>query len=322
MEEITSETSKYIHDRKEGLEKSLKVRSDRVNSTFMNGFDWNRIISIAGLSGAGKSTILRQWIREINELNKDQKFEVLSFQFEMLGTDEIARDISAKLGKPIKELYSATGRLSDEDFQAVQDIIKELKEYPINVVDNIGTVQEVVDTILYFVSSRNLKEDKKGIIVTLDHTLLVKGKDRDTEKDIIDDLMKALVALKKLLASKGVKCLFFVLSQLNRNLETTERITNPKLHYPNKNDLFGASSVYYSSDYVIIMHRPCLIEGLGNSYGPGNQKFPGGLPVFNPKNGQQPLIYLHVIKERFGQNRILAMLDDLQSSNIKDFKLS
>lgn len=133
--------------------------------------------------------------------------------------------------------------------------------------------------------------------------------------------MHMLVALKKYLTSLGVKVLFIVLSQLNRNIESNDRIINPRLQYPNKTDLFGASSIYYSSDYVIIIHRPAVIEGLGNWYGPAVKGFPNGLPIYNPSNSNQPMIYLHIIKERFGMNRVLAMVDELEKSRVTEYDL-
>lgn len=60
MEDIVAETVTYIERRRSGEETSLKVASKRINDTFMDGFDWGRIVTIAGLSGSGKSTLLRQ----------------------------------------------------------------------------------------------------------------------------------------------------------------------------------------------------------------------------------------------------------------------
>lgn len=60
MPEVVEEARIYIEDRKAGKQKSLRVGSRKVNETFMDGFDWNRIVTVAGLSGAGKSTIVRQ----------------------------------------------------------------------------------------------------------------------------------------------------------------------------------------------------------------------------------------------------------------------
>lgn len=130
--------------------------------------------------------------------------------------------------------------------------------------------------------------------------------------------MKNLVALKKYLVANGVNCIFIILSQLNRAIETPERSNNCYLHYPNKNDIFSASSVYYSSDYVLIIHKPCLIDGISEWYGPPTKGNPRGLPVYNPQNQEQPMIYLHLIKERFGLPKILAMLDYLENSRIEE----
>lgn len=258
---------------------------------------------------------------EMIELNKDQEFDVLSFQFEMLGVDELARDVSAKTKKSIKEIYSAGSILDDPTLRVIEDKLNEMKKYNISIVDNPGTVSNIKDTILYYCSQNRLAERKRNLVVHLDHTLLVKAEDKEDEKTTIDRLYHTLIALKKYLSSIGIKVIFVIISQLNRNIETPERIMNSKLHYPNKNDLFGASSAYYSSDYVIIIHRPAQVDGLGNWYGPpvGNEP---GLPVFNPQNPDQPMIYLHIIKERFGSPTILAMLDELQHAKIVEYSKS
>ena len=317
--EVARETKTFIENRRNGREKSLKVRSNKVNKTFMNGIDWNRIITIAGISGSGKSTIARQWVKEMLALNTDQEFDVLSFQFEMLGVDEVARDLSSITNIPIKKLYSAEGQLNNAEVDKISTLLADMEKLPISVVDNIGTVDEIHDTIIYYVNNNSLAERNRGLVITLDHTLLVKAGEYKDEKGTIDQLMHMRVGLKKHLANNGVKSIFIILSQLNRNIESTERVINSNLHYPNKNDLFGASSVYYSSDYVIIIHRPCLIDGLGNWYGPKRPGFREGLPVFNPENPDQPMVYLHVIKERFGNNRIISMVDELSFGRISEY---
>lgn len=319
ISEVAEDTKKYILNRRSGKEKSLRVSSQKMNKSLMDGFDWGRIITIAGLSGSGKSTLVQQWIKEMLELNPVEKFDVLRFQFEMLGVDEVARELSNKTKKNIKQIYSADGTLSDSDLSEIDLHLSKIKETPVSIVDNIGTVAEIKDTVLYYITSNGLLESNRGLIITIDHTLLVKGLDADSEKQVLDKLMHMLVALKKYLYSIGFKIMIFVLSQLNRDIESIDRVNNPKLHYPTKNDLFGASSIYYSSDYVLILHRPCLIEGLGNWYGPSRNGFPNGLPVFNPSNPKQPMIYLHIIKERFGHNKIIPLLDELEHAKIIEY---
>lgn len=112
-----------------------------------------------------------------------------------------------------------------------------------------------------------------------------------------------------------------MLSQLNRNLETPERVNNPFMHYPTKNDMFGASSVYYCSDVVIISHKPSVISALGKEkfYGPPTKGYPKGLPIFHPQEKDRPMIYWHIIKERFGENKILAMVDDFKHSRVLEY---
>lgn len=58
--EVINEAKKFIQDRKEGKEPSLRLGSEKINSAFMDGLDWNRIVTVAGLSGSGKSTLVRQ----------------------------------------------------------------------------------------------------------------------------------------------------------------------------------------------------------------------------------------------------------------------
>lgn len=250
------------------------------------------------------------------ELNPNENFDVLSFQFEMLGVDEISKDISSKLNKSIKEIYSADGKLSDLDLGKARSALDFMKSYPISIVDNAGTVSDIKDTILFYVDKHKLSENNKGLVITIDHSLIIKPYEGDDEQTTVVKLMHMLVAMKKYLSSIGVRCIFIVLSQLNRNIESPDRVTNPRLHYPNKNDIFGSSSIYYSSDYVVIIHRPALIDGIGEQYGPL------GLPVFNPKttkNPRQPMIYLHVIKERFGSPTIITMVDELSKARVAEY---
>lgn len=168
---VIEETTRFVRDRRDGKERSLKVGSEKFNAAFMDGIDWNRIITIAGLSGSGKSTLLRQWIREVVELNKDQQFDVLSFQFEMLGIDELAKDVSAKTNLSIKQIYSAMGKLSDDGLAVIEDQLNSMKDFPLYIVDNIGTVSNIKDTILYYCSENKLAERQRSLVVSIDHSL-------------------------------------------------------------------------------------------------------------------------------------------------------
>ncbi len=171
-----------------------------------------------------------------------------------------------------------------------------------------------------YVETRKLAARNRGIIITLDHTLLTKGGTSDNEKSVVDELSKMFVALKKELIRLGVKVIIIMLSQLNRDIESEKRVMNPLLHYPNKNDIFAASSVYYCSDYVLVSHKPALINGIQRYYGPPRgTKYPRGLPVHNPFNPEQAMVYWHLIKNRFGTTADLMMLDNFKYSKVDEF---
>ena len=48
------------------------------------------------------------------------------------------------------------------------------------------------------------------------------------------------------------------LAQMNRNIESPERINNPLSHYPMRSDISSADALFQASDYVIVIHRPEL----------------------------------------------------------------
>ena len=319
IKEAVAETIDYIEDRMAGKQLPLYTNKKKLNKA-IDGFSWGRIYAFPGLSGVGKSITLEEFKRDMVDCNPKQEFDILSFEFEMLAIDQIARNISGKINASVEELYSHNKNfLSAEVFEEVKKASETIKEYPIYYVDDIGTVQDIASTILTFLQDKN-PDKKKGLVVTIDHVLLTKGGTGQSEKDTVDLLMHTLVSLKKSLTSEGYKIMFLVLSQLNREIEKAERILNPMLHFPTKNDIFAASSVYYCSDVVMILHMPAIIEGLMGYYGPSRTTYPKGLPIYT--EDKTPIIYWHVIKNRFGKNEILMMLNDFKNSRVLEYPLT
>lgn len=311
----------FIRKRMNNEAPSLKTSFKKLNDALFEGFEWNRIVTIAGLSASGKSLLLSQIRRDVVDYNPNEKLNILAFEMEMLGVDQVSRDISSKTDLTTRELYSAGSKLTEQQYDTVCKTADKMKYYPIFIVDDVGTVDEIVHTILNFVEENKLIEENRGLICTFDHSLLVKGTvGEDQEKLIIDKLYKTLIQLKKYFEIIKLKSLFIVLSQLNRSIEEPQRITNPMLHYPTKNDLFASSAAFYCSDYVIITHKPAGIEGLGSYYGPSRgEDYPYGLPVFNPKDPQRAMIYWHIIKARFSSSQILMMVENFKHSKIEEY---
>lgn len=268
------------------------------------------------MSGGGKSITAELLQKNLIELNPEEKFDVLSFKFEMPAVDDISRLISNKVNLNREELYSAFEPLSKDRIESVKEALEEIKRQRVYISEVPGTSQEIYETIMDFIITRKCIELNTGIVVTLDHTLLITGK-TDNEKSIVDEFYKMLVRLKKEIISLGGKAIFIIISQLNRDIESEKRVINPKLHYPQKSDLFAASSAYYCSDYVLVVHKPSLVNGITTYGPPRGTQYPKGLPIYNPNNPDEAMVYFHLIKNRFGQsNTIMMMIDQYQYSRV------
>ena len=303
---------KILLDRKTGLEKSVRTGTPKLDKATLDGFLWNSVITLAGMSRSGKSLTLEQIKYGILENNPEEDIEVLSFEMEMLSTVQVLRRISAQTRKSISQLMSVGEAISDEELEAIKTLNKKARKYPVYSVDAIGDIDQIINTIIKFANDRKMKSTGKALVVTLDHVLLTKGKQGETEKKVVDNLYLAMMGLRKLFESNGMKILIILISQFNRNILAPDRILKSNLHFPNESDLFGASSIFMGSDIVIASHKPSLIPGI-NKYGPTE------MPITNPENPGQKMIYWHIIKNRFGSEKILMMLDDFKNSRILEY---
>ena len=310
----------YIDKRRKGEIVSLKTSFAKLNKALMAGIDWGRIMTIAGQSGAGKSTILELFKKDFIDLN-ESNFEILSFDFEMLVEDQVARYLASVTNKTLKDIYSATTPLEDIEYDTIKQILDERKKVPIFYVDNSGTPEQIQKTILTFAQERDLLNKNYGLVITIDHVLLTKGKTGEQEKATVDSLMEMLNDVKKYFSHIGLRCLIICLGQLNREIEKMDRVDNPLYHFPNRNDIFAASSIYHTSDYVIITHRPSTVSGIKEGYGPPRKNYPKGLPLKYPQDETRDMIYWHIIKERFGKPGIIALAENFKHSKIEEVEL-
>lgn len=290
VSEVTSEAVDYIRKRKNHIIQPLKTRWNKFNRACCGGIEPNMIFTIAGVSGSGKSAVANALANDLITLNPNKNVVVLLFSFEMIGYRNIGRTISSKMKKTTTELYSAEEDLSDTDFIKVKEVAEEVKNYPIYIVDIPSTVERIGNTITYF---KNTIAKDKWLIVILDHTLLVNG---DSERSTIVDLQKMFIAKKKLPLTSIIQ-----VSQMNRNIESSDRINNPSGHYPMRSDLSSSDAIFQASDYVIAIHRPELY-GI-KAYGIKR------LPVTNK-------VYMHFLKIRDGEPKILEFDNELKYGNL------
>jgi len=293
-EEILS----YMDKRRTGSIHSLRTKWEKFNNLCMGGIEPNSIYTFAGVSGSGKSSFLNMLESDLFQENPKANFVVLSFNFEMMGSKQVGRKLSNVLNKTTQQLYSGLtyDKLSNEDLERASAAVENIKKLPIYYVDIPGTVDDIRNTILEFSKLEFVKD--KWLIITLDHTLLTKGKSGEKEREILANLQYMFMEIKKFKQNTVIQ-----LSQMNREIENTDRLSNPSMHFPTRRDIFGGESVFQASDYVFVIHRPELL--LLRAYGPANW------PVAN-------LVYLHCLKNREGELKVLTFENDLKYNRIKE----
>lgn len=261
------------------------------------------------MSGSGKSTILQNITINAIEKNRSEKVEVLAFEYEMIPAAQVIRTLSTKLKMSTEELMSKYDSLDKSVIQEAKRIADNMSKESIYYVDIPGRPEEMKETIYEFAELRKIKEENKCLLITVDFVSLCKGNASDSEKAIVDNLYKTILEVKKTFYDKGIKAIFVFLSQLNRDIESNDR-KEQLSHYPNRNDIYAASSVYVNSDVVIIAHNPSVISGI-EYYGP---KY---LPLYCMKT-KRSFIYFHVIKNRGGKLAVFQMRENFNESKIED----
>lgn len=291
---VAQEAINYIAGRREHNITSLKTRWKKFNKQCMGGIEPNTVYTIAGISGSGKSSMANLIQTDIIDLNPDEDIIVLTFSLEMVGFRQIGRTLSNKLRRTTSDLYSSETDLDDNTFRKVVSVSNQLKEYPVYFVDTPGTPTQV-DTIIRTFYDKYVKGKHKHFIIIYDHALLTKQIGSVIET--ISELERVFIQIKKLPMTSVIQ-----LAQMNRNIESPERINNPLSHYPMRSDLSSSDAIFQASDYVLVIHRPEIlnIQEYGPNYLPTNNK-----------------VYIHMLKNRdAGKPCILEFENELMFNNL------
>lgn len=291
---VANEALNYIKARKEHNVISLATRWKKLNRCCMGGIEPNTVYTIAGISGSGKSSVANLIQTDLIDLNPNMDIVVLTFSLEMVGFRQIGRTLSNKLRRTTSDLYSSQQDLDDDTYQKVINVSNQLKNYPIYFVDNPGSPEQVRQTILSFYD-KYVKEQNKYFVIIYDHTLLTKRV--GTTIETMSELQEVFIQIKKLPLTSIIQ-----LSQMNRNIESPERINNSLAHYPMRSDLSSSDAIFQASDYVLVIHRPEILNI--HEYGPDH------LPTNNK-------VYIHILKNRdAGKPCILEFENDLMYNNL------
>ena len=294
MSVVAQEAINYIEGRRTHNIVSLKTRWNKLNKQCMGGIEPNTVLTIAGISGSGKSSMANLIQTDVIDLNPTEDIVVLNFSLEMVGFRQVGRTLSNKLRRTTSTLYSSETDLDEETFKRVIHVSNQLKEYPIYFVDTPGTPMQVEQTIKNFYES-HIKGTNKHFIIIYDHALLTKQAGSTLET--MSELERVFIQTKKFPNTSVIQ-----IAQMNRNIESSERINNPSSHYPMRSDLSSSDAIFQASDYVLVVHRPEILNI--SEYGPNH------LPTNNK-------VYIHILKNRdAGKPCILEFENDLMYNNL------
>ncbi len=294
MSVVAQEAINYIAGRREHNIVSLKTRWNKFNRQCMGGIEPNTVYTIAGISGSGKSSMANLIQTDVIDLNPTEDIVVLTFSLEMVGFRQVGRTLSNKLRRTTSTLYSSETDLDDDTFKRVIHVSNQLKEYPIYFVDSPGTPMQVDQTIRSFYD-QYIKGTGKHFVVIYDHALLTKQ--TGSVLETIAELERVFIQVKKLPLTSVIQ-----ITQMNRNIESSERINNPLGHFPMRSDLSSSDAIFQASDYVLVVHRPEILNIA--EYGPNR------LPTANK-------VYIHILKNRdAGKPCILEFENDLMYNNL------
>lgn len=301
LKEGYTDSLKYMQGRMIGKIQSLKTPWAKFNDAGADGIEWHSTVVIGGRPGTGKTLIKDQIIREAFKKNTE-KFRVLEFQFEMVARVSALREFSATLGRSYKYLCSANGKLSQDDWQKCYDHAKRKVDLPIDIVDEPCTVSQFKNTIERYMKTYAEDGNYQKTIVTLDHSILLKKDAHEaTKMDTIYNLGEALTDLKR-----KYPIIFFVLSQLNREVERIDRQEDGKYgNYIISSDFFGADALLQHADIQVGINRP------------GNQN----IKFYGPDRyiiEDKDILVLHFIKCRNGDTRMSFFKGNFEAMSITE----
>ena len=292
--------------RRSGELKSLKSSWPKFNDAFCDGLEWRTITVVGARPGTGKTLFMEQLISDIIEENKDHKFRVLKFQFEMLDETNGIRKLSLNTASDYNTLMSK-GEPVDKDLylRCVQYYEETEKTDVIDVVYDPCTVDEMCATIHYYMEAH---KDEQGnytnALVTIDHSALLKvGKGQKDKFEVLYALGEALTYMKK-----HYPVAFLVLSQLNRNIDNPDRSKDGDYgNYVLDSDLFGADALLQHADVVLGINKPAIRKI--RFYGP--ERF-----IISDED----LLAFHFLKSRNGTTRLSFFKLDRENMRIVEIE--
>lgn len=284
--QVLEKAQRYVEYRRNGVIKSLLTPWAGLNKRGINGLEWGSILTIGARPGAGKTMMVSQLVREARSLNSTQEFNILELQFEMGDEQYGTRQFVGTTGTSYEKILSAYKPVDDLTVKSITDYIQQKKS-----LERAGFIHEVITEHLTHtemeaaIMEAYLEYGSKPMIVTIDHSWLIKK--RIEEKEKIATIYNTTEMLMKL--KNRIPVIIIMITQLNRNIdEANRRIPSSIANYPTSSDIFGGDALMQGSDMVIVINRPSKSDI--RSYGPY---------AYDCKDED---VFMHLLKVRNGKD--------------------
>lgn len=261
---LVNEAVLKLREYQSGKVKPIKTRYTHFNENSLGGILSGMIVTIAGISGSGKTYLLQNIENDIfnKELNPDcDDYVLLRCNWEMTVFRLLLRKIKDTLNRPVKSILF--NQVDDDDIPKFKDVCNSERN------PNIFYMQEPTDPKTWYENVRGFlttHKDKKQVVISIDHIALV----RDifgSKKKAMDELIEYINLLK----SEFTNVSFILISQLNREIEGR---TDTKHLAPKRSDLYNTDTLFQISDLVLVIHNPfklghekyMVVSGIDNKH--------------------------------------------------------
>lgn len=207
----------------------------------IGGFKKGSLIILAARPGVGKTAFALDIATRISQRKK-----VLFFSLEMSYTELFKRVMANINNLPLNELERVY-QLDKETKAKFINKNQALRKLKLDIFDKTFEFNGIVSLI-----KKEFEKEKPSLIV-IDYLQLLNIENTRLKKDInrAQEISQITRSLKLLAMELNVPIL--LLSQLNRNLEQTNR-------YPRASDLKDSGSIEQDADQIILLHREIKVE--------------------------------------------------------------
>ena len=263
-----------------------------IDSKLLGGANDTDVIMIAALTGVGKSTLALQIGYNICTLNKQNR--VLYFSFEMQDRKLAAKLIAGKIQKSLKEMYDKDGSQVDaEHFDTFKDVPFDIIDFPMNA-----------DLIENVCNKYCIKYPDWRCHFIFDHSMIVKNRSGDNSMETLEAIGNLCNNTKKINSR-----VYWIVSQLNDNIQDYKRLEKPSGQIPRLEDIYGSKTLPHACNNIVVLCRPSQMNLPKGGFGPK------GYPL-KQKNSNREYIYAVTVKARDGGLGIDVLLDNLQYSQL------